>query len=292
VSAPGILFVVATPIGNRGDLSARAYEQLATADLVAAEDTRHTGAFLAQLGIARPLLSLHEHNETERIDALLSRLREGARIALVSDAGTPLISDPGFRLVAAVAAAGFALVPIPGPCAAVAALSAAGLPTDRFVFEGFLPTRGAKRRARLESLAGETRTLVFYEAPHRLAEALEDLAEAFGADRPAVVARELTKLHESFYRDSLGALARAAASDANMVRGEAVLVIAGAEPLPADAGAAAALTDRLLRALLSRLPLSAAVDVVAGATGERRNAVYERALSLKKERPGPDSPEA
>ncbi len=292
MSVPGILFVVATPIGNRGDLSARAYEQLAAADLVAAEDTRHTGAFLAQLGISRPLLSLHEHNEAERIDALLAKLRAGAKIALVSDAGTPLVSDPGYRLVAAVAAAGFSVVPIPGPCAAVAALSAAGLPTDRFVFEGFLPTRGAKRRARLESLAAETRTLVFYEAPHRLAEALEDLAGAFGAERPAVVAREITKLHESFYRDSLGALALAAASDSNMARGEAVLVVAGADAVPLEAGASAELTDRLLRALLPVLPLSGAVDVVAGATGERRNAVYERALALKNERPAPEKPGA
>ena len=286
VSAPGTLFVVATPIGNRGDLSLRAREHLAEADLVAAEDTRHTGALLAALGITRPLLSLHEHNEVERIPQVLARLAAGARIALVSDAGTPLLSDPGYRLVAAVAAAGYAVVPIPGACAAIAALSAAGLPTDRFAFEGFLPARGAKRRARLASLAGESRTLVFYEAPHRVAEALEDLAGTFGATRAAVLAREITKLHESFYRDSLGALAAAARGDANMTRGEAVLIVAGAAATEPDGAAAAVLSERLLRALLPALPLSRAVDVVVEATGERRNAVYERALALKQQPPG------
>ena len=281
VSAPGTLFVVATPIGNRGDLSARARDQLAGSDLIAAEDTRHTGAFLAQLGISRPLLSLHVHNEAERIPEIIARLKGGANVALVSDAGTPLVSDPGYRLVAAVAAAGFGVVPIPGACAAITALSAAGLPTDRFVFEGFLPARGPKRRARLALLIAESRTLVFYEAPHRLAEVLEDLAAAFGEGRRAVVARELTKLHETLYRDTLGALARAAAGDENMTRGEAVLVVAGAEATEADADSATVLVDRMLRALLPALPLSRAVDIVAEVAAQRRNAVYDRALALK-----------
>ena len=281
VSAPGTLFVVATPIGNRGDLSARAREQLAAADLVAAEDTRHTGAFLGLLGISRPLLSLHEHNEAERIPQIIARLQGGANVALVSDAGTPLVSDPGYRLVAAVAQAGFGVGPIPGACAAIAALSAAGLPTDRFVFEGFLPTRGPKRRARLALLAAESRTLVFYEAPHRLAEALEDLAAAFGAERRTVVARELTKLHETLYRDTLGALVSAAAGDENMTRGEAVLVVEGAAAVEADADATSVLVDKLLRALLPALPLSRAVDIVADVAAQRRNAVYDRALALK-----------
>jgi 16S rRNA (cytidine1402-2'-O)-methyltransferase len=293
VSAPGTLFVVATPIGNRGDLSVRAREQLADVDLIAAEDTRHTGAFLAQLGVSRPMLSLHEHNEADRIAELVTRLGSGARIALVSDAGTPLISDPGYRLVAAVASAGFNVVPIPGACAAIAALSVAGLPTDRFVFEGFLPSRGPKRRARLAELASEARTLVFYEAPHRIAEALEDLCAAFGESRMAVLARELTKMHESVYRGSLATLVAAAREDENMSRGEAVLVVAGAAAVQSERSAASELAERLLRALLPALPLSRAVDIVVDVTGERRNSVYPRALSLKASAsPGPDDPAA
>ena len=290
VSAPGTLFVVATPIGNRADLSARARETLAAVDLVAAEDTRHTGAFLAQLGISTPLLSVHEHNEAERIADLVSRLQQGAQIALVSDAGTPLVSDPGYRLVAAVAAAGLSVVPIPGACAAVAALSVAGLPTDRFVFEGFLPARGPKRRARLEALASETRTLVFYEAPHRLAEALADVAAVFGGERQAVLCRELTKLHEHVYRGAVGALEASALLDANMTRGEAVLVVAGATAASPDVEADAALLDRLLLALITAMPLSRAVDVAVEATGERRNRVYERALALKSAASPPQDP--
>jgi 16S rRNA (cytidine1402-2'-O)-methyltransferase len=281
VSAPGTLFVVATPIGHRGDLTARAREILGSVDLVAAEDTRHTGAFLAQLGIQVALVALHEHNEGERAAELVARLKDGSRIALVSDAGTPLVSDPGYRLVAAAAAAGLAVVPVPGACAAIAALSVAGLPTDRFSFEGFLPARSSARRARLETLAADARTLVFYEAPHRLAETLADLVATFGPERPAVLARELTKVHETVYRQPLGALAATAASDPNVVRGEAVLVVAGA---PATAAAAAidpARLDRLLRGLLAGLPLSQAVDLAAEATGERRNRVYERALELR-----------
>ena len=272
--------MVATPIGNRGDLTTRAREQLAAVDLVAAEDTRHTGAFLAQLGISRPLLSLHQHNEEERIAELVSRLRDGARVALVSDAGTPLISDPGFRLVAAAASAGAHVVPLPGPCAAIAALSVAGLPTDRFVFEGFLPARGARRRARLEELAPEPRTLVFYEAPHRVREALEDLAAAFGAARPAVLCRELTKLHESVYRAPLGVLAERARDDPQLARGESVLVVAGCDAA-APAASSQPAVDRLLPLLLRELPLSRAVDLAVALTGERRNSVYPRALALK-----------
>lgn len=283
MSAPGTLFVVATPIGNRADLTDRARETLAAVELVAAEDTRHTGQLLAQLGIATPLLALHEHNEAARADELVARLVAGARIALCCDAGTPLISDPGYRLVAAAAAAGVRIVPIPGACAAIAALCVAGLPTDRFAFEGFLPARGAARRARLADLAAEPRTLVFYEAPHRIAETLADLAGAFGAGRAAVLARELTKLHETVYRGPLGVLAERAGGEPNMERGEAVLVVAGAAPGTAAAPDPGRL-DRLLAGLLAGLPLSAAVDLAAEVTGERRNRVYERALALKRDR--------
>ena len=179
----GRLYVVATPIGNLGDLSARAREILQTAALIAAEDTRHTGTLLKHFGIQTPQLSLHDHNERQRATDIIQRLRQGAQVALVSDAGTPAISDPGFELVRAVAAEGFEIVAIPGPCAAIAALSIGGLPTDRFCFEGFLPARGAARRKRLKSLEREPRTLVLYEAPHRVREMLEDCAEVFGGER-------------------------------------------------------------------------------------------------------------
>jgi 16S rRNA (cytidine1402-2'-O)-methyltransferase len=286
VSAPGTLFVVATPIGNRGDLTARARDTLAAVELIAAEDTRHTGQLLAQLGIRTPLVALHEHNEAARAEDLVARLVAGARVALVSDAGTPLISDPGFRLVAAAAAAGVAVVPVPGACAAVAALSVAGLPTDRFVFEGFLPAKTAARRARLAALAAEPRTLVFYEAPHRVAEALADLVAVFGAARQAVLARELTKLHETVYRGALGELVDRAGADPNMSRGEAVLVVAGAAEAPETGAEDLERLDRLLAGLLSGLPLSQAVDLAVEASGQRRNQVYERALALKRGPPG------
>jgi len=282
VSAPGTLFVVATPIGNRGDLTERARETLAGVELIAAEDTRHTGQLLAQLGIRTPLVALHEHNEAARAEELVARLAAGARIALVSDAGTPLISDPGFRLVASAAAAGVTVVPVPGACAAVAALSVAGLPTDRFVFEGFLPAKSAARRARLAALSAEPRTLVFYEAPHRVAETLADLAAVFGAARAAVLARELTKLHETVYRGALAELVTRAGTDPNMARGEAVLVVAGAPEATGGEGADLGRLDRLLAGLLSGLPLSQAVDLAAEVSGERRNRVYERALALKR----------
>lgn len=281
VSTPGSLYIVATPIGNLGDLTARARETLAAVDLVAAEDTRHSGRLLATLGIEKPMLSLHEHNEAARADEIVARLRAGANVALVSDAGTPLVSDPGFRVVSAARAAGARVVPVPGACAAIAALCVAGLPTDRFCFEGFLPSKGGPRRARLASLATESRTLVFYEAPHRVAETLADLALAFGDERAATLARELTKLHETTYADTLGALAARARTDADMNRGEAVIVVAGASERAPDDAAGAVELDVLLRALLAELPVSRAVDVVVRATGQRRNRVYERALALR-----------
>jgi len=205
--APGKLWIVATPIGNLDDLSARAQAILRQADLIAAEDTRHSAALLQHYAIATRRVALHEHNEREASADLVQRMRDGAQIALISDAGTPLVSDPGFRLVRAAREAGIVVSPVPGACAAIAALSAAGLPSDRFVFEGFLPAKSAGRRARLQALRGETRTLIFYESSHRIVEALDDLAGVFGADRHAVVARELTKLFETVLDDSLSGLA-------------------------------------------------------------------------------------
>lgn len=280
---PGILYVVATPIGNRADITERARETLQRVDLIAAEDTRHSGQFLAQMGVARPLIAVHDHNESQRIDEILATLSRGASVALISDAGTPLISDPGYRLVAAVAAAGITVVAVPGACAAIAALSVAGLPTDRFVFEGFLPPKSAARRARLLELVNEPRTLVFYEAPHRVRDTLEDLSAVFGGERPVALARELTKLHEQIYRGSLSALLDKSAVDTNMSRGEAVLVVGGAAASPEAGEDVQIRVDQLLRSLLPLLPLSQVVDLVAEWTGDRRNKVYERALTLKQE---------
>jgi 16S rRNA (cytidine1402-2'-O)-methyltransferase len=277
----GRLAVISTPIGNLGDLSPRAREELAAAELVAAEDTRRTGQLLTTLGLSRPLVSLHEHNESERIGELLERLRAGARIALVSDAGTPLLSDPGFELVRRVSQEGIAVVAVPGPSAITAALSIAGLPTERFSFEGFLPARLAERRTRIAELAGETRTLVMFEAPHRIAESLEDLAAGFGAERRAAVARELTKVFETVYRGTLASLAAQARSDANFTRGEITVVIEGA-PRAAAQDAPRAQLDATLSVLLAEMSPSKAAAVAARLTGAKRNDAYSRALELAK----------
>jgi 16S rRNA (cytidine1402-2'-O)-methyltransferase len=283
--AAGRLYVVATPIGNLGDLSARARDTLQNCALIAAEDTRHTGILLKHFGIRTPQLSLHDHNEQMRAIEIIARLREGKSVALVSDAGTPAISDPGFELVRAVAAAGIEIVAVPGPCAAIAALSIGALPTDRFCFEGFLPARGAARRERLMSLEREPRTLVLYEAPHRVRETLEDCISAFGAERSGAVVREATKLHETTYRGSLSDLKSAASTDADFARGEIVLLIAGApqSSAAADAGADGhgGALDKALAALLKELPLKQAARLAAQITGARGNEAYKRALLLK-----------
>jgi len=281
----GRLWVVATPIGNLGDLSPRARAVLAECSLVAAEDTRHTGLLLKACGIQTPQLSLHDHNEQQRSADIIRRLAGGASVALVSDAGTPAISDPGFELVRAVAAAGFEIVAIPGPCAAIAALSIGALPTDRFCFEGFLPARGAARRKRLQTLAAEQRTLVVYEAPHRVRDTLEDCVAAFGGERSATVAREITKIHETTYRGPLRELAARAAADADFGRGEIVLVVAGAPEALDEAeggvdGHGGAL-DRALKILLTELPLKQAARLAALIIGARDNESYKRALALK-----------
>jgi 16S rRNA (cytidine1402-2'-O)-methyltransferase len=284
VTNSGVLYVVATPIGNMGDISARAREILAAVGAVAAEDTRHSGRLLRELGLERPLVSLHEHNERARVAELVGRLQGGESIALVSDAGTPLVSDPGYLLVAAAIEAGIVVTPIPGPSAAIAALSAAGLPCDRFCFEGFLPARAAARRHRLAGLAAETRTLVLYEAPHRIADCLSDLVVACGAARRACIARELTKRFETFYRGSLGELAERAKSDGDLARGESVILVEGAEQ--AEPGAAE--LDETLSVLLRHLPPSAAAAAAASLTGVRRNDAYARALAITRDK-APDA---
>ena len=285
IKSAGRLYVVATPIGNLGDLSVRAREILQAVSLIAAEDTRHTGVLLQHFGIQTPQVSLHDHNERHRSGGLIERLRQGDSVALVSDAGTPAVNDPGFDLVRAAAAAGCEIVAVPGPCAAIAALSIGGLPTDRFCFEGFLPARGAARRKRLQSLAAEVRTLVLYEAPHRAREALEDCAEVFGAERNAAVAREITKLHETTYRGSLRELLERAGSDADFSRGEIVILIAGAPQAPAGEEGGAdghgGALDRVLKILMAELPLRQAAHLAAQITEARGNEAYKRALQLK-----------
>lgn len=283
----GRLDIVATPIGNLGDLSPRAREALAAADVVAAEDTRRTGQLLSAIGVHRPLVSLHAHNERERSGGLLERLARGEVVALVSDAGTPLLSDPGFELVRRAVAAGHVVRAIPGPTAIAAALSIAGLATDRFCFEGFLPARSGERSVRLAELARETRTLVLFETPHRIAESLADAARVLGVDRAAVVARELTKLYETIYRGTLGELAARALAEPEFTRGEITLVIAGAPPDASGAGAAGvdeAALEKLLRAALEHLPASKAAALAAAATGVPRKLAYEIAVRLAAQR--------
>jgi 16S rRNA (cytidine1402-2'-O)-methyltransferase len=275
---PGVLYVVATPIGNLGDVSARAREILAGASVVAAEDTRHSGRLLRELGLERPLVSLHEHNERGRVAELVGRLQGGESVALVSDAGTPLVSDPGYLLVAAAVEAGIAVAPVPGPSAAIAALSASGLPCDRFCFEGFLPARAAARRQRLAELAAEARTLVLYEAPHRIAECLADLAAACGPGRRACVARELTKKFETIARVPLAGARAWIDADPDRTRGEFVLVVEGRPVEAADA-----LDPRVvLETLLAELPLKQAVALAVKLTGGKRNELYAMALALKR----------
>lgn len=269
--APGILHVVATPIGNLGDLSPRAQEVLRSADAVCAEDTRHTRQLLAHFGIERPLLALHEHNEEAMAQRVVERLLAGQSLALVSDAGTPLVSDPGFRVVRAARAAGIRVSPVPGPSAIVAALSVAGLPSDRFAFEGFLPAKPAARRERLARLAGETRTLVFYEASHRIAESLQDLGGAFGGERPAVLARELTKLFETVLDGTLDSLLATVRADADQRKGEFVVVVQGAGE---DETAKIAEGRRVYALLGAHLPPSAAARLAAEITGAPRKALY------------------
>jgi 16S rRNA (cytidine1402-2'-O)-methyltransferase len=275
----GALYVVATPIGHLDDITRRALAVLAEVALIAAEDTRHTGRLLAHYGIATPMWSCHEHNEREVLPRLLARLEAGDDVALVSDAGTPLLSDPGFPLVRACRQRGIRVVPVPGASALLAALSVAGLPTDRFCFEGFLPRKQAARRDRLLGLTGVTTTLAFYESSHRIQETLQDLLAVFGPAREAVLARELTKLHETVLAGPLGELQAELERDPQQRKGEFVLLLAGA----AEHRAAASAVDEVLRVLLTELPLKQASGLAARLTGRKRNEVYQRALTLQRD---------
>ncbi len=261
-------------------MSARAIEVLRQVDLIAAEDTRHSKTLLQHFVINTPCCSLHDYNERQRVDKLIELMKTGKSIALISDAGTPLISDPGFALVRAVRAAGFQVIPIPGACAAIAALSAAGLPSDRFIFEGFLPAKSSARQQRLENLREETRTLIFYEAPHRILDLIKDMLLVFGVEREAVIAKELTKTYETIYQGNLSELKNWLEADSNHQRGEFVVLLQGVElkeshPICID-------PSEVLKILLEELSVKQAANLAAKITGEKKNTLYELALKFKK----------
>lgn len=269
---PGVLYVVATPIGNRADFPPRAIEVLKGVDRIAAEDTRHSRPLLREFGIDRPLVPFHEHNERKVGAEMIQRLQAGESLALISDAGTPLVSDPGYHLTRAALESGIRVVPIPGPSAPIAALSVAGLPTDRFLFVGFLPSKAGARKSELERLSGLPFTLVFFEAPHRIAATLADMAAIFGSARRATLCRELTKAFETVRLDTLAGLAGFVAADANQQRGEIVLVVEGA---PArDETALDEESRRLADILADELPVKQAAALASRITGVKKNAVY------------------
>ncbi len=271
----GTLYIVATPIGNLEDISPRAQRLLSEVDAIAAEDTRHSRKLLDHLGIHTPMFAVHEHNEREMSHKILERLQNGESIALIADAGTPLISDPGYVLVNEARAVGLEVVPVPGASALITALSAAGLPTDRFIFEGFLPSKKLAREKHLQSLAHESRTLVFYESPHRIVASIEAMLAAFGGSRRLVLARELTKRFETFIVGSLDEVLERVSVDEDQQRGEFVIIVAGADE-PGTHGDAEA--DRILQVLLAELPVKQAARLAAQITGLKKNELYARAL--------------
>ena len=275
-STPGILYVVATPIGNLGDMVPRAVETLQTVAVIAAEDTRHSARLLSHFDIKTPCLAYHDHSDEQRTAQLIARLHAGDAIALISDAGTPLVSDPGYRLVRAARQAGIQVVPIPGACAMIAALSAAGLPSDRFAFEGFLPAKETARCTQLQALAKDSRTLIFYEAPHRILETLQDMAKVFGPEREVVMARELSKTFETIKGDEVAKLAAWVAGDSNQQRGEIVLLVHGAAAQ--EAGDITPEQVRVMQILLEDLPIKQAATMGAKLTGLKKNFLYQWAL--------------
>jgi len=275
----GTLFVVATPIGNLEDLSPRARQTLEDVDLIAAEDTRHTGRLLSHFGIKTPLFALHDHNETQVVATLIEHLLQGQKIALVADAGTPLISDPGYRLVSAAHASGIRVVPLAGPSAVTAALSVAGLPTDRYCYEGFLPAKRAARQRRLATLAGESRSIVFFESVHRIRACLADLVAAFGADRVAFIGRELSKIHEQCVRAPLAELLGRIDSGEIVCKGEFVIVVHGVAAEAENSGTKLSTTDLLLE-LAALVPPKEAARIAARITGAAPNSLYAQLLAV------------
>lgn len=271
------LFVVATPIGHLDDISYRAIQVLRSVALIAAEDTRQSAPLLKHYNISTPLTACHDHNEEHKIKSIIERLQSGENIALISDAGTPLISDPGFRLVRAAQQAGIRVTPIPGACAAIAALSAVGLPSDRFLFVGFLPAKTTQRQQQLEQLKNHVETLIFYEAPHRIIDCLEDIQLVFGAQRTIGFAREITKTFETIVQKPVGELLQWVKNDNNQQKGEIVLVVAGNT---AEVDDAQEKTDQLLKRLLQDLSVKSAAQLAADLTGLKKNMLYQRALTL------------
>ena len=278
----GVLYIVATPIGNLGDITRRAIEVLTDVDLIAAEDTRTSQKLLAHYDIRTPMMALHEHNEREQSSEIIKKIQSGQKIALISDAGTPLISDPGYHLVAAAHQAQLTVHPIPGASALIAALSASGLPTDRFVFEGFLPSKSVARQEYLQKLLDETRTLIFYEAPHRLLESLESMLAVFGAQRVAVLAREITKLYETIKQLPLGELTEWVRAHPEQQKGESVIMLAGA-PLGPDKQHVELEVNHLLTMLLTKLSVKDAAHLVSDLTGLGKNQLYARALEIQQQ---------
>lgn len=274
----GTLYVVATPIGNLADMSPRAMEVLGQVSVIAAEDTRHSQHLLAHFAIRTPLTAYHDHNEAQQTPVLIDKLRNGASIALISDAGTPLLSDPGYRLVNAAHEAGIQVSPLPGPCAAIAALSAAGLATDRFMFAGFAPAKTTARKQFFEGLVRETATLVFYESSHRIVDSLQDMRDVLGGQRLILLAREISKTFETLHRTDLATLCEWVQADANQQKGEFVLVVQGADK---QAAGAALDVAAVLGILLEELPLKQASALAARITGEKKNQVYKMALELQ-----------
>ncbi len=277
-SQPGQLFIVATPIGNLSDLSSRAIDTLQQVDLIAAEDTRHSKPLLQHYAVTTKMVSLHEHNEQQRSDMLLQRLLAGESVALISDAGTPLISDPGYRLVSLVKDNGIQVIPVPGSCALIAALSASGIASDKFSFEGFLPAKSGARRHALEALKDSDHTLIFYESPRRLLDTLTDCVAVFGAERRACLGRELTKLHETIETRSLSSLRDWVEQDQNQQRGECVLLIEAAAETPSVDERE---MSRVLTLLLPEMPVKKAAAIAAALTGGSKNEAYQLALKLQ-----------
>ena len=274
----GSLYIVATPIGNLADISQRALDILAQVDVIACEDTRHTGKLLSNFSIKNRTLSLHDHNERQRQEQIATMLKEGKSIALVSDAGTPLISDPGFHIVKYLRSQDLPVVPIPGPCALITALCASGLPTDRFSFEGFLPSKSGARKITLAALANEPRTMVFYDAPRRAIDTVADIVEVLGAERQIVIARELTKTFETIHNDTAGNLLAWLQEDANQLKGEMVLIIEGHK---VDPNAISPQIITTLKLLLEELPPKKACAIAASIYGVKKNTLYDVALTMK-----------